>query len=324
MAKFDLGKYKITPKGEYNADTTYEELDLITYNNSSFLALKSVTGITPSDDGVNYQLIASGVDPKEIAGKADKTYVDGELETKAEKSYVEQNYANAVKGTGTGTAMLFDDVSPIAHKVKVSGTAGDGFRVFGKNLWNTNMRFLNSENNGLTLTNNGDGTVTISGTPTAATTFRNNSVTVGYITLPIGVYSFDSVFLNFNTLTVADNTLKQFRGGKITATEPLKVTQAFIYFNNEWVGKEVNFTFNMQLNVGAVYDTEYVPYQAPTSYYLDESGNLEIDSVAPSMTILADSDVSVTYNRDTSKVINQLLIDNENLKNAVTALGGTI
>ena len=80
----------------------------------------------------------------------------------------------------------------------------------------------------------------------------------------------------------------------------------------------------MQLNVGAVYDTEYVPYQAPTSYYLDESGNLEIDSAAPNMTMLADNDVSVTYNRDTSKVINQLLIDNENLKNAVTALGGTL
>ena len=90
------------------------------------------------------------------------------------------------------------------------------------------------------------------------------------------------------------------------------------------VDKEVNFTFNMQLNVGAVYDTEYVPYQAPTSYYLDENGNAEIDSVAPSMTILADGDVSVTYNRDASKVINQLLIDNENLKNSVIALGGTL
>ena len=247
-----------------------------------------------------------------------------EINKKADKTYVAQNYANAVKGTGTGTAMLFDDVSPIAHKVKVSGTAGDGFRVFGKNLWNTNMQFSNLENNGLTLTNNGDGTATISGTPTAATTFRTHSVAVGYITLPIGVYSFDSVFLHFNTLTVADNTSKQFSGGKITATEPLKVTQAYIYFNNEWVGKEVNFTFNMQLNVGAVYDTEYVPYQAPTSYYLDENGNAEIDSISPNMTMLADNDVSVTYNRDTSKVINQLLIDNENLKNAVIALGGTL
>lgn len=47
------------PKGEYSSLNTYYKGDVVTYNNSSFTALKTVTNITPSSDGINWQLLAA-------------------------------------------------------------------------------------------------------------------------------------------------------------------------------------------------------------------------------------------------------------------------
>lgn len=54
-----LGKVMLLPRGDYSPSATYNFLDLVTYEGSSFVALKTVTGVTPVDDGVNYQLSAS-------------------------------------------------------------------------------------------------------------------------------------------------------------------------------------------------------------------------------------------------------------------------
>lgn len=52
-----LGKVAITPKGEYNSATTYQDLDLITYQGNSYLALKETTGNLPTNNEY-WQLIA--------------------------------------------------------------------------------------------------------------------------------------------------------------------------------------------------------------------------------------------------------------------------
>lgn len=57
--KFNLGKVTCTPRGEYNAETEYRRLDIISYNGSSYQVIAdSVTGVTP-EVGENYMLIAS-------------------------------------------------------------------------------------------------------------------------------------------------------------------------------------------------------------------------------------------------------------------------
>ena len=43
----NAGRILILPKGEYNANSTYTMLDLVTYNGASWLAKKTATGITP-------------------------------------------------------------------------------------------------------------------------------------------------------------------------------------------------------------------------------------------------------------------------------------
>lgn len=60
MAQTDLGKWMITNGGIYNPETTYEQLTIVLYNDSMFLTLKTVKGITPVNDNINYSLMAQG------------------------------------------------------------------------------------------------------------------------------------------------------------------------------------------------------------------------------------------------------------------------
>lgn len=70
----DAGKIVITPKGVYSSTSTYEWLDEVTYDGKSYIALKTVTGVTPIDDGVNWRLF---LDPNDIiAGNLVPTFTE--------------------------------------------------------------------------------------------------------------------------------------------------------------------------------------------------------------------------------------------------------
>lgn len=54
------GRILIMPKGDWSADTTYEMLDLVYYNGSSWICKKDVQGIEPTSTATEYwQLIAT-------------------------------------------------------------------------------------------------------------------------------------------------------------------------------------------------------------------------------------------------------------------------
>lgn len=55
MAETNLGRIGFIPKGEYNASTTYQFLDLVYKDGISYASLKTQTGVTPTNDGVNWQ-----------------------------------------------------------------------------------------------------------------------------------------------------------------------------------------------------------------------------------------------------------------------------
>lgn len=59
MSKTTLGRVMLVPKGEYNAQTEYERLDVVRYGTASYIALRSVQGVTPAD-GEDYMLFAQG------------------------------------------------------------------------------------------------------------------------------------------------------------------------------------------------------------------------------------------------------------------------
>ena len=48
------GRILIIPKGEYDASITYEMLDLVKHNGTSWLAKKTVAGIEPTIENSEY------------------------------------------------------------------------------------------------------------------------------------------------------------------------------------------------------------------------------------------------------------------------------
>lgn len=67
-----LGKVGLANRGVYSASAQYTALDFVAYNGSTYVALKNVTGVTPSDDGVNWQAMALGTSMS-LANRLDVT-----------------------------------------------------------------------------------------------------------------------------------------------------------------------------------------------------------------------------------------------------------
>jgi hypothetical protein len=59
MAKTNLGKVSLTPRGQYNAATPYVRLDVVGYKGSSYIILKPCQGIPPTGDDITSMLMSS-------------------------------------------------------------------------------------------------------------------------------------------------------------------------------------------------------------------------------------------------------------------------
>ena len=55
-----LGKIGISYKGDYDSNTTYERLDAVEHNGSTYLAIKDAPAGAPRDDKVNWIYLAKG------------------------------------------------------------------------------------------------------------------------------------------------------------------------------------------------------------------------------------------------------------------------
>lgn len=81
---------------------------------------------------------------------------------------IQNSYANAIKGKVSGEIVRVDDVSPLEHDINI--------KVRGKNLIpypysDTNLDTHIKESNGITFTDNGDGSITANGTATGNAVF---------------------------------------------------------------------------------------------------------------------------------------------------------
>ena len=123
------------------------------------------------------------------------------------KDYIHNNFANALKGSKSGSAFLIDDVSPVTHEMDV--------KVRGKNLipypYATSS---GSEINGITWTVNEDGSITANGTATGNSNFvvisQANPIAIAGKTVTLsgcptggssttyGIYYYDTVTSQFD------------------------------------------------------------------------------------------------------------------------------
>jgi hypothetical protein len=68
----NLGKVAVKPRGEFDERQTYNYLDIVTSNGSSYLVLQTVTGATPPNENF-YQLMALSGDAATVADEFDST-----------------------------------------------------------------------------------------------------------------------------------------------------------------------------------------------------------------------------------------------------------
>lgn len=59
MANYELGRIGLNLRGSYDAAMTYQRLDTVTYNGSSYVALENCSGILPSDTE-RWMMLAQG------------------------------------------------------------------------------------------------------------------------------------------------------------------------------------------------------------------------------------------------------------------------
>ena len=111
--------FGFTWKKEYNPATAYIKDDVVYYNGSSFIALKSVTGITPSNDSVNWNIITQ----RGLDGAGSVSSVNGispDLEGNVSIPVVTS--VNGEYGALTGIETVTDSNNKLSTKVdKVAG-----------------------------------------------------------------------------------------------------------------------------------------------------------------------------------------------------------
>lgn len=99
----DLGKVAVTDGGNYSASTTYEKLTFVHYQGDAYMTLKTVKGVTPTDDGVNYKLFCKSA-VLATASKAGIVMPDGTTTTvnssgKMSAKQATQSTTGIVKGS---------------------------------------------------------------------------------------------------------------------------------------------------------------------------------------------------------------------------------
>lgn len=148
-----LGKVGLVNRGTYSASATYTALDFVLYNGSSYVALKNVKGVAPSNDGTNWQTLAEGTAAAmylentltySTAGQraldaAQGPAIKALLDAKANTSEVPpKNHASTATTYGLGTASNYGHVkmSDIYSSKQASAAAANGIGASQNALYN--------------------------------------------------------------------------------------------------------------------------------------------------------------------------------------------
>lgn len=113
----DLGKVVVTDGGNYSASVTYEKLTFVHYQGDAYMTLKTVKGVTPTDDGTNYKLfcksaeLATATKAGIVLPDGTTTTVDGNGKISVKKATT--SAAGIVKPAATDFIMAADGTQKI-------------------------------------------------------------------------------------------------------------------------------------------------------------------------------------------------------------------
>lgn len=150
------GRVAIVPKGDWSADATYKRLDAVTYNNTLYFAKKDVPAGTETSNTEYWSksIVGSPV----IVDDALSPTSTNPVQNKVIKEYVDKEVSENVDFSTSTSKILNGTVE--APLVLSNAT---------RNLLNPTL--ATTTKNGITCTNNGDGTYTLNGTATAIAGF---------------------------------------------------------------------------------------------------------------------------------------------------------
>ncbi len=215
------------------------------------------------------------------------------------------------KGTATPYAPYLDDVSSVEVK------------RYGKNLLPYPYKDTTVTKNGITFTDNGDGTVTANGTATDAAIFFVDYFLYEYKAGTYTISGADGGSLGDNSYHIQvaslNNTFSAFNvtdKHNFTMDRADKLIIQLVVYKGYTVN---NLIFKPQLEVGTT-ATPYEPYVEPTTYAVEADGAVNgVMSLYPSTTLITDNRalIECEYNRDINKAF-------EELTQIIISLGGNI
>ena len=145
------GRVAIVPKGDWSADATYKRLDAVTHNNTLYFAKKDVpAGTATSNTEYWSKSVVGGEATVDDTISSEST---NPVQNKVVKAYVDKKVIENVDFYTSTSKLLNDSIE--AQLVLSNAT---------RNL--LNPRLSTTTKNGITCTNNGDGTYTFNGTAT--------------------------------------------------------------------------------------------------------------------------------------------------------------
>ena len=236
------------------------------------------------------------------------------------------SFANAIKNSASGKIVRAENVSPTIHNIsaKVSGVADpSGLTVYvcGKNLCPSSV--LPSSISGITITKNGNGSITLNGTATANANIEFIPVNANR-PLPVGEYT---ISLGTNLPQGVTSAIARFKEdlwvgnlGDIPSGSSSKCFSVTTYAEQiKWYitipsGKTVNnLTVYPQLEVGV--GTEYAAH-TEREYTPRPDGVIDnLMSISPVMTLFAganDAVIDIEYTVDFSEEVKHI---NESVNN---------
>lgn len=172
------GRVLLLPKGAYNALTTYNPLDFVTYGADSYVCKQTSTGNAPTNttywqllakgstdaDQIGYDNTASGLSATDVQAAVDELASEKQDETLSTPIVVGGVSKNTVEDALSGLKDYGDNISDVISK---NGAVNL--------LQNTAESKVDS---GVTFTVNADKTVRLSGTASADSALRVNNLTL--------------------------------------------------------------------------------------------------------------------------------------------------
>ena len=238
------------------------------------------------------------------------------------------NSSEVLKGNEIGAAVKVDDISKIepSLNIKVSGQNVSDFSnvvisMYGKNLLPYPYSSKTIANyNGVTYTDNGDGTITVSGIATGYSDFTLNTIQLspntqycfsGYenctnIVAVVAFFDVDNKNVGSKTASIHHSASQRILTFN-SADYPTAVSARISVKRNN--NSETSGVIKPQLEIGNT-DTEYEPYVEPQIIPVNADGTVEgINNLYTNLTLITDTDgtvINVNYFKDIDKTFNKL------------------